>query len=1421
MASDKNNPQKGQGSNKPDPQKSSGNDAADVDWMIMSDLSTRIGGSPQPKPASNQLSGNSSSQLLNNQANENDLEDIEWLRSLGLDEEIERSPSTKKTSSSQGSNNTETKKNDVENIDWLIMTDLKTRIDDSEIKAKDKSISPQISQSQTTLQPSSQSNNLPTDDLDLNDLDLNNLDFLGNSDFADLDSLNFDTSDSFDLGLQDLQIGIENNENIQDLDEFFNDNFDSSNALNDDNWDNILGKSSVETNDQVGNTQPSLNITNESFDIPTQISGFVRDDEEYSESINLNTDQLAEPIYQDDLLEDLEKGLGNDWDLLDEVQADVLVADTLEDALVADVDTSSIFLDELQDIPDLAPSLEDDLPLSEYEQVEIVAEASDNLLLDDGFGEVRSLEISNSVEMGDEIWSSTVPNLESPLTDESIDSAFASNWIQAGDQAIDDSIWHSSSSIDSPSESSPAIDNAFGSLDDWENIPEAENLEIEENISLNISSPENIEQAFDADFGLASEQDSEQKFEQTFDDQLDHQVPSEDVINDDWSADLEAEISHGNDAVDWNVPTIVTTEVEHELPDTFSTDEFVPSDAYISSNIDASVQHDEYNQAKSEVEPNEIKKPDDSMDLSSGWSNLSESIADQITESSFIDEFDNYADDLSNNVVVPVSTSLQNPNWNAEIAESVTNGNDHKLDSMLNEDFDLATFDEDSLLEEPLGNFNNVSMPTTLTPIRVAPIPSPEEQFTSGVVPNPPFDALNSSTDNLISETDFLQEAMAHDLLNESYEEMDEYQEAADKDLLNSYGTNSGGLDNFVSPQQISPPPVNFVPPVNIGKSVTNVGIDSSDFLDEFDLDSMDSQLTGDDFGSGFVSPTISTGLVPPAPPIAPLPPVPPIATRQEPTAPSVSSPPPPPPFLPPLPPKRIPNQSNTAPLPPPPSIDSQPQTQNTMGRRGREDDFDRFHAQPDPHKNRKSINTIDDSWSELLDAETVLSGGLRSSDTGSMGSTATPIAGASGRPSQGKAANSSRGSSGSRRKEIDLPDFNDLGIEIHADGNDWSGLLDNSDLSDSITTISKQSTQLPSRGRSNPPSSARFDSTGTSETKEIPRDRRKPMPSFNEPTQASMGMPRDQMDFNRFTEDNYESYEEFQQSITEAELPPKKPPIKMPSISLESLWQDYLKIPVIGLAAIGGAFTLYSLLNRPVFDIGLRWGIFKDASGKDFTNADFKGAKLDNVDFSKATLTGAKMQDASLVGANFQDANLDGVNFTNANLSKARLIRASVIWAEFNKAQMIFVDLAESNLTLSNFVGAKMEGVNLKGSKIGAQGTDKATKFNSTTLLAWQIVNDMREGRNLANQDLSGLNLSFTSLKRANLSNTRLNYTDMTGTDLSGANLSGSQINGANWSGAKLNGINLSGVIFEPSKLPKTDEETICPNAKKGPCKF
>ncbi|MFN8780847.1 MAG: pentapeptide repeat-containing protein [Pseudanabaena sp.] len=758
---------------------------------------------------------------------------------------------------------------------------------------------------------------------------------------------------------------------------------------------------------------------------------------------------------------------------------------------------------------------------------------------------------------------------------------------------------------------------------------------------------------------------------------------------------------------------------------------------------------------------------------------------------------DNYADSFSNDIAPTVKANLGRSNSEPSITEAnaLSSQDDNNLGSMLDEDFDLAAFDEDSLLDISNPDFNFSNTPTTLTPVRSTPDAFLDDTITSGYThQQSSINSIDSFADNLVSQADPFEEALVNDLLNENYEEVNFEEEALARDLLiNSLVSDS---DGFVpakeSPTMPTPMPT---PNSNIAASTKfDLGADR-DFLDDFDFDleSID-PLDDDGFNDAFASAQISTGLTPPAPSIAPIPASLPPLTKQEPTSPSINLPPPLP-FLPPLPPKRNPTQgSTTPPVPAYPAVNTggRPLPQNRMGIRSEEDDFDRFHDQPDKHRNRnKPIGSIDEGWSDLLDADTVLSGGRSSSEPSytDMSSNHHSAGKSSGRDSQGgerEAHNSSSSNSG--RKETGLPDCSDFGLEVYADNTDWSGLLDSGDLSDSITTISPQSTQSPSQIRTK---------------------------------QARMSAPPDQIDFNRFTEDNYDAYSGYEQTAPPSAKTFSKQKLTIPSVSLESLWQNYLKIPAIGLGVIGGAFLLYTFLNRPIFDLGLRWGLFKDASGRDFTNADFRGVNLDKVDFSKATLTGAKMQDASLVGASFQGANLDGVNFAKANLNRARLIQASVIWAEFGSAQMNLVDLAGSDLTRSNFVGAKMEGANLKDSKIGAQGTEKATKFSPTTLLAWQIVNEPREGRNLAGQNLSGLNLSFTSLKRANLTNVKLNFTDMTNTDLSGANLSGGEINGANWSGAKLNGININGVRFDKTKLPKTDEKTICPNSKKGPCKF
>jgi uncharacterized protein YjbI with pentapeptide repeats len=863
----------------------------------------------------------------------------------------------------------------------------------------------------------------------------------------------------------------------------------------------------------------------------------------------------------------------------------------------------------------------------------------------------------------------------------------------------------------------------------------------------------------------------------------------------------------------------------------------------VSSATEPDPNHGDLNQSNDDLlAPDNLESSIDSH-LSSDWDEFEQPLSHQISHptvgSDFDDDFgDGFSDYQPTSLLDSPSNNHISNDWKPNENEPTVVDELDEMESIIDENFDLVAFDEDQFPEVPLTNSNSVNVATTLTPNRATPIPPvvipniskpdiSKPKFTD--LPAPAIAAKDTAKDelSLSSEDMLLEEAFTNDLLNQNYDlEIDPFEEALASDLLNGYTARSSGfnqLDDFVPASETLPPP-NPTPPSNFVMASSN-----NDFLDDFDFDSIEIQDFSGKNNSKF--PAISTGLTPPSPASEP------IAKPEPPINNSFLTPP----ALPPLPPKRNTSQgrpaSSTTQNRPIQPQNIQP-TRDYLDSLDEDSNFDGFHIQAHQDKSqnrglnqtqnqgqnsaRKSINSIDESWSDLLNADTVISGVLHSPPSNMNLNVSTNVStpqglGSGGRNSQGRDGRDQASARNSfQRQPSNLPDFTALGLEIHDDNTDWSGLLDSDEANDSITSISNQMSPLP---RAQVDISAFNTSiTGSSATREIPRDRRQPVANYGDANQVRMGTTPDQMSFNRFTEDNYNSYGSGQGVTTQNQ---NKPQFKTSTLSLESLWQSYLKIPVMGLGAIGAAFLLYTIANKPIFDLGLRWGIFKDASGRDFKDADFRGVKLDNVNFSNAILTSAKMQDASLSGANFYEANLNGVNFTNANLRGARLIRASVVWSEFKNTQMSLADLAEADLTRSNFATAKMEGANLKDSKIGAQGTESATIFTPTNLLAWQIVNEPKSNRNLANQNLAGLNLSFTSLKKANLSNTNLNFVDMTNTDLSGANLTGSQVNGTNWSGANLAAINLSNVVFDKSKLPKTNETTTCPNGKKGPCKF
>jgi len=738
--------------------------------------------------------------------------------------------------------------------------------------------------------------------------------------------------------------------------------------------------------------------------------------------------------------------------------------------------------------------------------------------------------------------------------------------------------------------------------------------------------------------------------------------------------------------------------------------------------------------------------------------------------------------DINNGIEIlaPAINDLNISQWDEITASKSSEGFeiDQALGSFLVDNFDLEQFDDSSFIDDNLLGSSNSRITTGLNSFPNKNNEIKAENIDLSEIEN--FDVSISLTkdtsDVLLNdsyEVDIDDEILANELLN-------------DRTFIQPFASNSiTDIDTLVGKEQDLSNDIDDIDPnlsISPSKPTSTSSFDldmGSDFLDDFELDDPSSHFDdfSDDFSDDFIPSSLSTSLNPPTTPNVHNTPNLSTFAAQEKSIDSQQSPeypttnPPPLPFLLPLPPKReLPKQS--APQPPKQSPMERPPAvpRNTAP------------LSPQP----KAISMDEPPQSK--------------------------------KPVKAAIPQTSRGNTAKLRDSI--PDLNAIGLEEHDDSNDWSELLDSTNLSDSITTIISSGnldrTAEAPKWRDNIDDPIRSPVSPAAKQNPV---QQQPIPkTSNSLSNAQLA----QIEFERIAASAYYSDDsQIEAKPTTTEKIKKLKTSVLPPLSLENIWQDYLRIPAIGLGVIGIVAIIFAIANEPIFNMGLKWGVFKNASGKNFSNADFSGANLENVDFSQANLTGANMEKANLVGANLQEAKLDGVNFTEANLSRTRLVNTSIVRSEFKNAQMNLADLSGANLERSNLVSAKMEGANLTGTKIGTQGKENATKFSPTVLLGWQIVNQPREGRNLSKQNLSGLNLNSANLRRANLSGARLNYTDMTRADLSGANLSSSQVNGANWNGAKLTGANVGGIVFDTNKVPRTDDKTICPDRKNGPCKF
>jgi uncharacterized protein YjbI with pentapeptide repeats len=278
--------------------------------------------------------------------------------------------------------------------------------------------------------------------------------------------------------------------------------------------------------------------------------------------------------------------------------------------------------------------------------------------------------------------------------------------------------------------------------------------------------------------------------------------------------------------------------------------------------------------------------------------------------------------------------------------------------------------------------------------------------------------------------------------------------------------------------------------------------------------------------------------------------------------------------------------------------------------------------------------------------------------------------------------------------------------------------------------------------------------------------------------------------------------------------------------INLGEFWQyygGYLKIPAIALVSLAAVWGIFSIppIKRFSTEIGLKTGLNRNAAGQDLAGINLKGSNLEKANFDNTNLTGANLESANLRGASLIGARLDGANLQKADLKGARLVNANLVLANLVNAALNQADLSNANLAKTNLTNANMSGALLRDSKIDLNDPKSPTKMDDDDLLMWQIMNEPRANRSLTGINMTGFNLSSAKLQGANLIGAKLAWSDLSLSDLSNAKLDRSDLSGANLNGANLRGANLFSATWTKDRAPKTDEQTICPNGVKGPCKL
>ena len=174
---------------------------------------------------------------------------------------------------------------------------------------------------------------------------------------------------------------------------------------------------------------------------------------------------------------------------------------------------------------------------------------------------------------------------------------------------------------------------------------------------------------------------------------------------------------------------------------------------------------------------------------------------------------------------------------------------------------------------------------------------------------------------------------------------------------------------------------------------------------------------------------------------------------------------------------------------------------------------------------------------------------------------------------------------------------------------------------------------------------------------------------------------------------------------------------------------------------------------------------------------ANFFGATLNNVNFLEADLTQSDMRGAQMQGVNFTNATLNEANLGDGSLlrqgvtgeinpihhgdAKLRLLDAVFKNATAQRAKFSSSIALSTNLSLANFKGAKLNGVNFSGSNMRGATFESADlrgcNFSNTNMNAVILLGANVDGASFEGADLTASLVHLPAADKATFSHAKM----------------------------------------------------------------